>query len=202
MKIKKLKIEKNFKNAIERYKLGRYIGSSARDGIWEDAIMTQSSEDARNSYVTEEYWKKRVKPTFLTFLQKLYNNRDDLLPELSKEQIYLIAAKTRKPFEQTIRKIVSIWEDRLIISPAVALMYGVKDGEMIKFSSDRPYGGILKKVEVEPFTNNAEFYVKLHSETIKTIYGLSDTPSGTFEGKYKIEKMVPEIDIKKEETIS
>ncbi len=194
-------------------KLRIYIYPRARNRIWEDAWRTQPSDETRNSYVKEKYWEGRVKPTLLILLEKLYNNRNDLLPNLSEKQIYSIASVVRKPFEETRRDIEPILnilkvgyrelipEDKIIVSPPIALIYGIRDGEMIDFSSLEPYGIVRRQVKVEKFDGSAEFTVKLYGKDIKVIFGLPNVPSEKIEGKYRIRKISKEKHVAGEEKI-
>jgi hypothetical protein len=179
--------------------LRAYIGPRARNRIWKYAWMTQPSDETRNSYVKENYWEGRVKPALQILLEKLYGNRNDLLPDLPKEQIYSVASVVRKPFEETRRDIEPIPEDKLIVSPAIALIYGIKEnGEMVDFyllnekNMEIPYGRVRKQVEIGKFNGSAELAVKLHSKDMKLIFGLSDVPSEKIEGKYRIRKISKE----------
>jgi hypothetical protein len=187
--------------------LKAYIGPRVRNRIWDDAARTYLSEEEQKSHVTKEYWNGRVKPTLRMLLEKLYYNRGDLLPDVSKEQIYSIASVVKKSLEESRREIEPITnilevgrelipENKIIISPAEALVYGIrKNGEMVDFylldekNREILYSRVRREVEIEDFDGSVKFGVKLNGESIKLIFGLNNVPSGEIRGEYKIRKI-------------
>jgi len=171
--------------------LKRYISPRARNRIWNE----ETSSEKQKSHVTEKYWNGRVKPVFKALLERLHNNRVDLLPSVSEKQIYSIGSVVRPSLEKSVSIIRFTSEDELVVSPAVALVYGIEGGEMVDISSENLYGTVRKRVRVRKFDGSVDFAIELPEKDARLIYNSYESQhSITFsskgiEGTYKIRKI-------------